>query len=100
MQGLLGMLGQAPAKAGPDSSLFALAQLSEEAAQMATSAAAYCATPQDVTQVMSVSEAAEQAAQRAQWAARVVAEMGPPASSPLGQLDEWLVTMRRITRQA
>jgi len=82
-----------------ENSLFALAQLAEEAAQMATSAQSFCANPQDMTQVAAVAEAAEQAAQRAQWAAKVVAEMCPPDETKV-VLDGWLVTMREITKTA
>eukprot|EP00928_Gymnodinium_smaydae_P058828 TRINITY_DN4203_c0_g4_i1.p1 TRINITY_DN4203_c0_g4~~TRINITY_DN4203_c0_g4_i1.p1 ORF type:complete len:357 (+),score=91.89 TRINITY_DN4203_c0_g4_i1:47-1072(+) len=81
-----------------DGTLFGLAQLAEESAQMATSAAAYCANPQDPAQVASVTQAAEQAYQRASWCAKVAAEIGPP--EPFASNDVWIVTMRRVCSTA
>lgn len=98
---LMGLPGMCGAGLGggmlSDGALFALAQLAEEAAQMAVSARAFCANPQDVTQVAAVAEAAEQAAQRAAWASKAVSESGPHASMTT---DVWLVTMRKITSNA
>jgi len=81
--------------------LYALAQLAEESAQMAASAAAFCASPgtAEATQVVAVSEAAQQAAQRAAWAASTMATYETVASAS-GQGEGWVLTMKQIAKQA
>lgn len=87
------VIGAHAAAGNQDTSLFALAQLAEESAQMVASASSFCANPQELSQVGSVSEAAESALERAKWAAKTVDSMGPPEP----QVDEWLTLMRKVT---
>mmetsp|Transcript_120908 Transcript_120908/g.341943 ORF Transcript_120908/g.341943 Transcript_120908/m.341943 type:complete len:631 (+) Transcript_120908:205-2097(+) len=80
----------------PVQALYSVARVAEEGAQYAASAAAYCGYPQDVLQVPAMVEAAEQAYQRAQWAAGVLASYDPDSD----WMAELLGTLRQITEQA
>jgi len=87
----------------PDNTLYALAQLAEESAHMAASAAAFCSNPgsTDVQQIAAVTEAAQQAAQRAHWAASTATSYEPNSNtSTAGQTKTWEDTMRQIAVQA
>jgi hypothetical protein len=78
-----------------------LAQLAEESAQYAASAAAFCSNSTDVHQVTEVANAAEQAAQRAAWAAKVMSEYEPPEGTlSVEDGDTWVATIKQITQQA
>mmetsp|Transcript_6762 Transcript_6762/g.21015 ORF Transcript_6762/g.21015 Transcript_6762/m.21015 type:complete len:503 (+) Transcript_6762:97-1605(+) len=78
--------------------MYLLAQLAEECAQMAASAAACCATSEsDPAQATSLTQAAQQAAQRANWAATTLASTSPAEG---GQVDEWTASLQQIAKQA
>uniref|UniRef100_A0A7S4PZV8 C3H1-type domain-containing protein n=1 Tax=Alexandrium monilatum TaxID=311494 RepID=A0A7S4PZV8_9DINO len=86
-----------PEPAGPDDTLQALAQLAEESAQLVATAASFCAWPQaDSRQLSAVVDAAQQAAQRAQWSAVAAMSCGDPPDHD----KEWSGKMRRAAVQA
>uniref|UniRef100_A0A7S1SBP3 C3H1-type domain-containing protein n=1 Tax=Alexandrium catenella TaxID=2925 RepID=A0A7S1SBP3_ALECA len=86
-----------PDAAGPDDTLMALAQLAEESAQLVATAASFCAWPQaDPRQLAAVVDSAQQAAQRAQWAAVAAVASGESADHD----KEWSQKMRRAAVQA
>lgn len=82
---LLSVEGNAP---------YVLAQLAEESAQTAASAAAFCAAPGDdgTSHVIKVAEAAQQASMRAHWAASVL--------GTYDQGDSSIAAMRQIAQQS
>lgn len=78
---------------------YALAQLAEESAQMNASAAAFCASPTSGPfQIAAVAESAQQAAQRASWAATTLVEVEIQQAQK-GDVG-WIVTMKQVARQA
>lgn len=84
----------------PDNTLYMLAQLAEESAQMASSAVAFCASPaaaENATQVAAVADVARQAAQRASWASNAAAAWEP---SENGAQEAWVATMKQICHQS
>jgi len=94
-----------PPKASPtqtpgeaDNTLYALAQVAEEAAQLAVSAAAFCANPgsAEPAQVSALAEAATQAEQRAQWAATTMSTYKPPS----GTDDSMIASMKEVAKRA
>lgn len=86
-----------PVHPGPDDTLAALAQLAEESAQFVATAVSVCGWPQaDTRQVAAVVDAAQQAANRAQWAANAAALYGDAPDQEL----EWSQKMRQAARAA
>mmetsp|Transcript_113673 Transcript_113673/g.208963 ORF Transcript_113673/g.208963 Transcript_113673/m.208963 type:complete len:333 (+) Transcript_113673:1-999(+) len=81
-----------------DNTLYALGQVAEEQAQLAVSAAAFCSnqTATDPVQIQALAEAAQQAAQRARWAAKTMEEYEPDE----GFGRHWIATLRSIGKQA
>lgn len=81
--------------------MYMLAQLAEESAQTAASAAACLhGAESDAKQVAALAEAAQQAAARATWAATSLATCFPEPLPGLLQEDEWTRSVRQVTAQA
>lgn len=82
--------------------MYMLAQLAEESAQTANSAAACVLSPEsDPAQVTTLAQAAQQAAQRATWAATTLISCFPaPLGPPANEQEEWMISLRQITQQA
>lgn len=86
-----------PIPAGQDDTLFAMAHLAEESAQLVATALSFCSLPQaDALQLAAVVNAAQQAAQRASWAAVSAVAC---ADSPDYE-KEWSAKMRRTAVEA
>lgn len=97
------LISQSAAASGGDADAYnqcyALAQLAEESAQMNASAAAFCASPTSGPfQIAAVAESAQQAAQRASWAATTLVEVEIQQAQK-GDVG-WIVTMKQVARQA
>merc|ERR1712216_1059337 len=81
-----------------DETLYALGQIAEESAQLAVSAAAFCSNQAaaDPTQVQAMAESAQQASQKASWAAQTMETYDPAPSVKAS----WTATMRQIGKAA
>ncbi|CAL1174075.1 unnamed protein product [Cladocopium goreaui] len=95
---------QPPAEGGDNQTaahMYMLAQLAEESAQTAASAAACLhGAESDTNQVAALAEAAQQAAARATWAATSLATCFPEPLPGQPQEDEWTRSVRQVTAQA
>lgn len=81
--------------------MYMLAQLAEESAQTAASAAACLhGAESDANQVAALAEAAQQAAARATWAATSLATCFPEPLPGQPREDEWTRSVRQVTAQA
>jgi len=97
-------LSQPPAEGADNQAaaqMYMLAQLAEESAHTAVSAAACLnGAESDPTQVAALAEAAQQAATRATWAATSLATCFPAPLPGQLQEDEWTRSVRNVTAQA
>lgn len=77
-----------------DNTMYAIGQVAEESAQLAVSAAAFCSngTATDPVHIQALAEAAQQAAQRARWAACTMESYEP--AEGVGQ--SWTKNIRSI----
>mmetsp|Transcript_67952 Transcript_67952/g.112594 ORF Transcript_67952/g.112594 Transcript_67952/m.112594 type:complete len:439 (-) Transcript_67952:60-1376(-) len=77
-----------------DNTMYAIGQVAEESAQLAVSAAAFCSngTATDPVHIQALAEAAQQAAQRARWAACTMESYEP--AEGVGQ--NWTSNIRSI----
>lgn len=81
--------------------MYMLAQLAEESAQTAASAAACLpGAESDPNQVAALADAAQQAAARATWAANSLASCFPPPMPGQPLEDEWTASVRSVTVQS
>eukprot|EP00928_Gymnodinium_smaydae_P034570 TRINITY_DN24466_c0_g1_i1.p2 TRINITY_DN24466_c0_g1~~TRINITY_DN24466_c0_g1_i1.p2 ORF type:complete len:384 (+),score=103.56 TRINITY_DN24466_c0_g1_i1:56-1207(+) len=82
--------------------LYNLVQVVEESSRYVASAASYCSQPADESQVLAVADAAEQAAQRAAWAASIVYAFEPSAAGAATREQDttWVTTLKAAARQA
>lgn len=80
--------------------LYMLAQLAEESAQTAASAAACLNGSEDPNQVAALAEASQQAAARATWAATSIASCFPEPLPGQPPEDEWTRSVRQVAAQA
>mmetsp|Transcript_21804 Transcript_21804/g.40114 ORF Transcript_21804/g.40114 Transcript_21804/m.40114 type:complete len:508 (-) Transcript_21804:32-1555(-) len=90
----------------PDQTLYGLAQVAEESAQIASAVAAFCATTgcTDLTQVTTVCETSVQASKRANWASGAADSYEVPSTAynedEKEQMEAWVDFVRKTATEA
>jgi len=90
----------------PDQTLYGLAQVAEESAQIASAVAAFCATTgcNDLTQVTTVCETSVQASKRANWASGAADSYEVPSTAydedEKAQMEAWVDFIRKTATEA
>merc|ERR1712110_451471 len=87
-----------PQPVGDGATLYTLVQIAEEAVQYVTAAVVFCANPSHPEHLATVCTSAEQATQRAAWAAGIVLDYEELLTRELGA--DWLKSIQGAAQVA